>query len=131
MLRIASNTWLRDLAGGNFAKLSAGHIINEATHGDFLGNPRMRAQLLQLMADIFLDILEGVKERGRDSRGSRAVLHSVPQILLGGMHQAAIGVVDDHELFGIQEIMRYDQGTQGVFGYDAAGVSNDVGIAGF
>ena len=131
MLVIASHTPFRDSAGCNFAKLSAGHIINETTYGDFLRNPRMRAKLLQLMADIFFDILEGVEERGRDSRGSGAVLDSVPQILLGSMHQAAIGVVDDHELFGVQEIMRYDQGAQRVFGDDAAGVSNDVGITGF
>ena len=129
VLRMASNT-LRDLAACDFAKASVGHIINEATHRDFLGNPGMRAQLLQLMAHILFNVLEGIKERGRDGRGSRAVLDPVAQIVFGGVHQAAIGVVDDHELFGVQQVMRYDQGAQGVFCDDAAGVSNDVGVAG-
>jgi len=89
----------------------------------------MGAQLLQLMADIFLNILESIKERGRDGRGSRAILDSISQVLFGGMHQTAIGVIDDHEFLGVQQIVRDDQGAQAVFGDDPAGISNDVGIA--
>ena len=83
------------------------------------------------MTNIFVDVLEGVKERGRDGCGSRAILDSVAQILFGRKHQATICVVDDHELFGVQKVVGDDQGTQGVFRDDAAGVSNDVGVAGF
>jgi len=91
----------------------------------------MRAELLQLMADILVDILEGVKKRGRDGCGSRAILDSVAQILFGGKHQAAICVVDDHELLGVQKIVGDNQGTQGIFRDDATSVSNDVGVARF
>jgi hypothetical protein len=90
----------------------------------------VRSQLLQLMAHVFVDVLEGVKKRGRDSGSSRAILDSVAQILFAGMHQAAIGVVDDHELLCAQKVVRDDQGAQRVFRDDAAGVSNDVGVAG-
>ncbi len=118
-------------AAGDFAKLSAGHIIDKSAHGDFLGNPRVGAKLLQLMTDIFVDVLKSVEKRGRDGCSSSAILDSVAQILFGGVHQAAIGVVDDHELPGVQQVMRYDEGAQSVFGDDAAGISNDVGVARF
>src|SRR6202790_3425277 len=91
----------------------------------------MRADVLQLMADILFNVLEGIKKRGRDGRGSSAILHSVAQILFGSMHQAATRVVDDHDLFGVQQVMRDDQGAQGIFGNDAACVSNDVSVSGF
>jgi len=38
-------------------------------------------------------------------------------------------VIDDHELFRAEQMMRHDQGTQGVVRYDAAGVSDDVGVS--
>jgi len=91
----------------------------------------MRAQLLQLMTDILVDVLEGVKERGRDGCGSRAILDSVAQILFGGKHQTAVCVVDDHELLGVQKVVGDDQGTQSIFRDDTTSVSNDVGVAGF
>ncbi len=91
----------------------------------------MRAQLLQLMTNILVDVLEGVKERGRDRCGSRTILDPVAQILFGGKHQATICVVDDHEFLGVQKVVGDDQGAQGIFRDDAAGVSNDVGVAGF
>jgi hypothetical protein len=61
----------------------------------------MRAQLLQLMADVLLDVPESVKESGSHSRCSGAILYSVAQVLFSGMHQAAIGVVDDHEFLRV------------------------------
>jgi len=91
----------------------------------------MRAQLLQLMTHIFFNVLEGVEKGRRDGRGSSAILDSVAQILLRGVHKAAIRVVDDHEFLGVQQVMRHDKGTQGVFGNDAARVSNDMSVAGF
>jgi len=120
-----------DLAAADFTQLSTGYIIDKSAHGDFLGNPGMRAELLQLMTNIFVDVLKSVKERGRDGCGPRAILDPVAQILFRGVHQAAIGVVDDHELPGVQQVMGYDQGPESVFGDDAAGVSNDVGVASF
>jgi hypothetical protein len=120
-----------DLAAADFTQLSTGYIIDKSAHGDFLGNPGVRAELLQLMTNIFVDVLKGVKERRRDGRGPCAILDPVAQILFRGVHQAAIGVVDDHELPGIQQVMRYDKGAQAVLRDDAARVSNDVGVASF
>ena len=91
----------------------------------------MRAQLLQLMTDIFVDVLKGVEKCGGDGCGARAILDSVAQILFGGKHQAAICVVDDHELLGVQKVVGDYQGAQGIFRDDAAGVSNNVGVTGF
>ena len=91
----------------------------------------MGAKFLQLVANIFIDVLERVKKRWHDSRSARAILNSVAQILFRSVHQPAIGVVDDHELPGVQQIMRYNQGTQAVFSDNAAGISNDMGIAVF
>ena len=91
----------------------------------------MRAELLQLMTNIFVDVLEGVKERGRDRRSSRAILDSCAQILFRGKHQSTICMVDDHEFFGVQKVVGDDQRTEGILRDDAAGVSNDVGVASF
>jgi len=91
----------------------------------------MRAELLQLVTDILVDVLEGVKERGRDRCGSRAILDSVAQILFGSKHQTTICMVDDHEFLGVQKVVGDDQRTEGIFRDDAAGVSNDVRVTRF
>jgi hypothetical protein len=90
----------------------------------------MGAELLQLVADIFVYVLEGVEEGGSDGGGSGAILDSGAQILLGGVHQSTISVIDDHEFLGAQQIVRDDQGAQGIVGDDAAGVADDVGVSG-
>src|SRR5712664_467989 len=113
----------------DFAEAAAGDVIDEAADGHCLGNPWMRMKFLQLVADIFFDVLEGI-EKSRCNRGcSGTILDSGTQILFGGLHQSAIGVIDDHELFRAEQMMRHDQGTQGVVRYDAAGVSDDVGVS--
>jgi len=86
---------------------------------------------LQLMADIFFDVLESVEKSRRDSRRSSAILDARAEILLAGVHQATIGVVNDHDLFGAEQMVRHDQGTERIFGYDAASVANDVRVTGF
>jgi len=65
------------------------------------------AQFLQLVAHILFDVLEGVEEGRRYCRGSRAVLDSGAQVLLAGVHQAAVGVIDDHDFFGAQQVVRH------------------------
>src|SRR5437016_1396365 len=115
----------------DFAEMAAGDVVDEAADGDGLGNPRMGAELLQLVADIFFDVLEGIEEGGGNSSGPGAVLDSGAQIVFGGVHQSAIGVIDDHEFLGAEEIVRYDQGAQGVFRNNSAGIADDVRVSRF
>ena len=89
----------------------------------------MGAELLQLVADVFIDVLESVEEGRSDGGGSSAILDLVAQIVFCGMHQTAIGVIDDHEFFSAEEMMRNDERAQCVVGDDAAGIVDDVGVS--
>ena len=114
----------------NFAKLPSGDVIDESADDHGVGNPGMRVQFFELVPDVFFDILKCVK-KGRGNGGcSRAILDASAQILFGGLHQSAIGVVDHHKFFGAQQMMRDDQRAQCIIGNDAAGVSNDVRVTG-
>src|SRR2546428_13893961 len=55
----------------DFAKPPATDVIDEAANGHSPGNPGMSAELLQLVADILFDVLEGVEEGGGDSGGGQ------------------------------------------------------------
>jgi len=57
------------------------------------------------VADIFIDVLEGVEEGGRNSGHSGAILDSGTQVLFAGVHQAAIGVIDDHDFLSAEQIV--------------------------
>src|SRR5207244_12508194 len=81
----------------DFAKPPATDVIDEAANGHSPGNPGMSAELLQLVADILFDVLEGVEEGGGDSGGSSAILDSGAQVLFASVHHAAISVVAHHE----------------------------------
>lgn len=63
----------------------------------------MSAEFLQLMANVFFDVLKGVKEGGRDGGSAGVILDSGAEILLAGVHQAAIRVIDDHDFLGTEE----------------------------
>ena len=115
----------------DFTKKAITYVINEAAYGDSFGNPGMRSQLLQLVADIFINVLEGVEERGNYGGGSGAILDSGAQILFAGMHQSTIGVIDDHDFLGAQQVVRYDQGAQSIVRNDAACITDDVRVSRF
>ncbi len=114
----------------DFAQPAAAHVINKSAHCQFFWDPGVGAQFLQLVPYVFFNVLEGVEERRRNRGGSGAVLDSCPQVLLAGVHQAAVGVVDDHDLFRAQQVMRYHQRAQAVVGHDAAGIADNMGISG-
>ena len=116
---------------GDFAEAAGGDIVDEATDGNGLRDPRMGAEFLELVADIFVDVLEGEEEGGGDGGGACAILNASAEVLLAGEHEATVGVVDDHELFGAKEVMGDEEGAEGIVGDDAAGIANDVGVAGF
>src|SRR2546426_6529457 len=77
----------------DFAKPPATDVIDEAANGHSPGNPGMSAELLQLVADILFDVLEGVEEGGGDSGGFRGVLGSCAAVLFAAVSQARIQVV--------------------------------------
>src|SRR6202795_2348049 len=87
----------------NFAQTASGDVVDEAADRDTLGNPGMGAQLLQLVADIFFDVLEGVEEGGSNSGGPGAMLNSGAQVLLASVHQSAIGVIDNHDFLSAEQ----------------------------
>src|SRR5450631_2855150 len=89
----------------DFAEEAAGNIVDKAAGCDLVGDPGVRAELLQLMANIFIDVLEGVEEGRCDGGGSCAILNSGAQILFAGLHQSAIRVIDDHDFLGAQQIV--------------------------
>ncbi len=91
----------------------------------------MRGELLQLVSHIFIDILEGIEKGGSECGGSRQVLDSRSQIAFTGVHQSAIGVIDDHDFLGAQQVVGDQQGAQRVVGNDAAGIADDVRVARF
>jgi len=115
----------------DFAEVAGGDVVDESADGYGGGDPGMGAELLQLVAYVFVDVLEGVEESWGDSGSSGAILDAGAEILLAGLHEAAVGVVDDHEFFGAKKMVRDDEGAEAVFGDDAAGVADDVGVAGF
>ena len=58
----------------------------------------------------------------------RPILDSRPQILLAGLHQSAIGVIDDHKFLGVEQVVRHQQRAQTIVGHNAASVADDVGV---
>jgi len=89
----------------DFTETSTGDVVDEAADSDTLGNPGMGTKLLQLVTNIFFDVLEGVEEGGSNSGLSGAILDSGAQVLLAGVHQAAIGVIDDHDFLSAEQIV--------------------------
>src|ERR1700730_4513829 len=92
-----------------FPQQAAGYVVYEAAHDHLLRNPWMRPELLQLVAHVLLDVLKRVEKRRADRRGSGAILDSVAQIVFIALHQSAIGMIDDHDFFRAQQVMRHHQ----------------------
>lgn len=115
----------------DFAEEAGDDVVDEAARGDVFGNPGMRAEFLQLLADVPLNVVEGVEMRRGDGGGSGTILDHRAQLLLALVEQSAVGVVDHHELFGAEQIVRDEQRPQAIVCDDAARVADDVGIAGF
>jgi hypothetical protein len=93
---------LVELGVFDFAETSAGDVVDEAADSDTLGNPWMGTEFLQLVADIFIDVLEGVEEGGSNGSGPGAILDSGAQILFARIHQSAVSVIDHHEFLGAE-----------------------------
>lgn len=90
----------------------------------------MGTEFLHLVADVLFDILKGIEEGWGDGGGAGAVLDAVAKVVFGSVHQATVRVVNDHDFFGAEQMVGDDEGAQRVVGDDAAGIANDVGVAG-
>jgi hypothetical protein len=115
---------------GDFGELARFYVVDEAAYGD-VADEGMIFDAGDLAADILLDVFEGMEGGGRDGGDAGLVLEFVEELIVGEGDHAAIGVVDDDEFLGAQQVMRNDQGAQRVFGGDAAGVANNVSVASF
>src|ERR1700756_1558163 len=65
----------------DLAQPAVAYVVDEAAHRNFLWNPRMRAQLLQLVAHVLLDVLERIEECRGYRCGAGAVLDTPAQVL--------------------------------------------------
>ena len=113
----------------NFPQPPTPHIIDKPPRNQFFGNPWMSAEFLQLVADVFFNVLESEKKRGRNRRRSRAILNAGAQFLLARQHQSTIGVIDDHDFLRFKQIVRNQQRPQAIVCDNPARVANDVGIS--
>src|SRR6266702_1753538 len=65
----------------------------------------------------------------RVRRHSSLLFHDRLQLTLGVLHQAAIRVIDHHDLLRAQDVVRKQQRANGVVRDYATGVTNDVSVA--
>jgi hypothetical protein len=114
----------------DFGELAGLYVIDEAAHRD-VADVRVVLDAGDLAANILLNVLEGVKVRWDYGGNASLLLELVEELIVGKSDHAAIGVIDDDKFLRAQQMMGNDQGTQRVFGGDAAGVANDVGVASF
>jgi hypothetical protein len=113
----------------DFAEFAGLDVVDEAAHRD-LGNERMVLDAGDLAADVAFEIDEGMEVIGRDGGETGLLFQSIEELVVGESDHAAIGVIDDDELLGAEQVMGDDQGAEGVFGGNASGVADDVGVAG-
>jgi len=90
----------------------------------------MRFHTLHLQADVGFEVIEAIEVRRFGGGGSHLFRQARLQFVFPHLQQAAVGVVDDDELLGVEQVMRDDQRAQSVVGSDAAGVANHVRVAG-
>src|SRR5215470_543278 len=70
----------------DLAEQAAQDVVDEAADNHFPRNPGMSAQLLQLVAYVFVDVLEGVEKCRCNGSCAGAILDARAQFLLGGVH---------------------------------------------
>ena len=90
----------------------------------------MAAKLLDLVANVFFHDVKGKESTGRGhcvGAGSR--YNQSAQLLFATAQQSAIGVVNDHDLFRSEQVVRDDQRSNDILGHDATRVSQDMSVA--
>jgi hypothetical protein len=84
----------------------------------------MSAKLLDLVANVFFHDVKGKESTGRGHwLGASPRDNQLAQLLFATAQQSAVGVVNDHDLFGPQQVVRDDQRSNDIVGHDATRVS--------
>jgi hypothetical protein len=110
----------------DLVELAGLHIVDESANRKVL-EIGMAVNPSDLLADVVFQIFEGVEVNGGDSAG---FLFEVSQeVTIIQVEHAAVGVIDDDDFPGAEQVMGNDQGAESVFGGDTTGVAYDVGIA--
>ena len=114
----------------DFIEFAGFDVVDEAADRN-VGDEGVMLDAGDLAADVALEIREGVEVGGGDGGGAGLFFQLFEELVVVESEHTAIGVIDDDELLGAEQVMGNNQRAEGVFGGDAAGVADDVGVAGF
>ena len=92
-------------------------------------HPVVRLELADLLAHVLLHVLKGMEVNGRVGPCACLRLDGGVQLFFAGLHQAAVGVIDDHELFRAQQVMGHQDRAKCIIGHDAARIPDHVHVA--
>lgn len=90
----------------------------------------MSLDAVDLLADIFFQIIECVEVRRFAGDGAHFFGELRAEFVLFYLQQATIGVVDDNEFLCVEQVMGNDQRADRIICGDASGVANHVSVAG-
>ena len=90
----------------------------------------MAAKLLDLVANVFFHDVKRKESAGRGHcLGAGPRDNQSAQLLFATAQESAIGVVNDHDLFRPEQVVRDDQRSNDILGHDATRVSQDMSVA--
>jgi len=90
----------------------------------------MGLHFAHLLAHILFQIIERVEVSRFTGNCTHLVRKLRTQLVFIYLQQAAVRVIDDDELLRVEQVMRDDQGADGVVGGDASGVTDHVRVSG-
>ncbi len=90
----------------------------------------MRFHPLHLLPQVGLEVVEGVEMGGLACDNAHFFGQMCPQLVFLDLQQAAVGVIDDDELLGVEQVMGNDQRAQRIVGCDSAGIADHVSVTG-
>ena len=123
--------WTDKASGvGDFTQPPRLHVVNKPTHRDVLWNPGMGLHPAYLLSDILFQIIKRMELRRGTERCSHFFRQPALEFVFLYLQQAAIGVIDDDEFLGVEQVMRNDERAQCVLGGNPAGIADHVRVPG-
>src|SRR5258708_38742530 len=98
----------------NFAQKARGDVIYKAANSDSLRNPRVGMEFLELLTHIAFDVFERVEISGSNGGCTGPTVDSGTERLFVRIHQPPVGGIDVHDLIGLEQEERYEQGRKGM-----------------